>query len=335
MQKHSTSLLLLLLSKNRGLAHFGVNRYNICENWSYSNSSLSDEQGFPNKTRIAFSPISDRQNLLKTETKSNTKIGGFNCTGIFVYGVNNAELLNARYAMSWETACSFSPDVFFAPEMIATDEMAAIENCGSKYLKPLLKKVAVDGKRPPRLTIMPTYWRNRINKLLIFDETGKYVGEQLKRIAFIDEKNHLAEALITPPENTDILLIHLKNQQRMASYLERSIQDLSDQALIAVGKLMGCIETLEKIQYENEQNRAAFEQTRLLGTKHLDRIVQALENYGSLSQSQMCEILDLQASTLSEALKKVRMTMQKLYVVSRYRVLCKLAKHKLGAHFNF
>lgn len=181
-----------------------------------SNRVLPDEQGFPSKTCIAFSPISDRQDILRTENKSNTEIGGFNCTGVFVNGVNNTEFLNARYAMSWEKACSFSPDVFFAPEMIATDEMAAIENCGSKYLKPLLTKVAADGKRPPRLTIMPTYWRNRMNKLLIFDETGKYVGEQLKRIAFIDEKNHLAEALITPPENTDILLIHLKNQQRIA-----------------------------------------------------------------------------------------------------------------------
>lgn len=131
---------------------------------------------------------------------------------------------------------------------------------------------------------------------------------------------HFEKVVQVATENMDLVMSHHRNANYevleksirmanvMASYLERSIQDLSDQALIAVGKLMGCIETLEKIQYENEQNRAAFEQTRLLGTKHLDRIVQALENYGSLSQSQMCEILDLQASTLSEALKKVRMT---------------------------
>jgi DNA-binding transcriptional ArsR family regulator len=131
---------------------------------------------------------------------------------------------------------------------------------------------------------------------------------------------HFEKVVQVAAENMDLVMSHHRNANYevleksirmanvMASYLERSIQDLSDQALIAVGKLMGCIETLEKIQYENEQNRAAFEQTRLLGTKHLDRIVQALENYGSLSQSQMCEILDLQASTLSEALKKVRMT---------------------------
>ena len=36
--------------------------------------------------------------------------------------------------------------------------------------------------------------------------------------------------------------------------------------------------------------------------------MQALAIYGSLSQTQMCEMLSLQASTLSEALKKVRMT---------------------------
>lgn len=131
---------------------------------------------------------------------------------------------------------------------------------------------------------------------------------------------HFEKVVQVAAENMDLVMSHHRNANYevleksirmanvMASYLERSIQDLSGQALIAVGKLMGCIETLEKLQYENDQNRAVFEQTRLLGTKHLDRIVQALENYGSLSQSQMCEILDLQASTLSEVLKKVRMT---------------------------
>lgn len=181
-----------------------------------SDRVLPGEQGFPSKTCITFSPISDGTNFLQIENKSNTKIGSFNCTGIYVNGINNAELLNTRYAMSWEKACSVSPDVFFAPEMIATDEMVGIENCGSKYLKPLLKKIAMEGKRPPRLTIMPTYWRNRKNKLLVFDETGGYVGEQLKRIAFVDEKHNVAEALIIPPESTDVLMIHLKNQQRIA-----------------------------------------------------------------------------------------------------------------------
>lgn len=131
---------------------------------------------------------------------------------------------------------------------------------------------------------------------------------------------HFEKVVEVATQNIDLVMSHYRNANYevleksirvasvMASYLERSVQAVSDQALIAAGKLMGCIETLEKIQYENEQNRAAFAQTRLLGTKHLDRIVQILEEYGSLSQTQMCEMLELQASTLSEILKKVRLT---------------------------
>lgn len=121
-------------------------------------------------------------------------------------------------------------------------------------------------------------------------------------------------------ENVDLVISHFRQANYevleksiricniLASNLEGSVQALNDQALIAAGKLIGSIETLEKIQYENEQNRAAFTQSKLLGTKHLDRVIQALEIYGSLSQTQMCDILALQASTLSEVLKKVRMT---------------------------
>lgn len=108
--------------------------------------------------------------------------------------------------------------------------------------------------------------------------------------------------------NYEVLEKSIRAGNILASSLEDSIQAASDLALIAVGKLLGSIETLERIQYENEQNRAAFEQSKLLGTKHLDRVVQALATYGSLSQTRMCEMLSLQASTLSEILKKVRRT---------------------------
>lgn len=168
------------------------------------------------KTRIAFSPVSNYAHLLDDEHKPKTEVGGKICTGIFVNGVNEVQMINEKYANCWEKACNVFPDVFFAPEMIATDDMVSVDNFRSKYLKPLLKKVAMEGKTPPRLTIMPTHWRNRANKLLVFDETGKYVGTQFKRKPFVDEKGHSVEALNVPPENTDILLIHLKNKQRIA-----------------------------------------------------------------------------------------------------------------------
>ena len=168
------------------------------------------------QTSIAFSPISDYIHILDTEKKSNTEIGGKSCTGIFINGINEVEMLNEKYAQCWEKSCAVYPEVFFAPEMIATDDMVSVDNLRSRYLKPLLKKVAEAGKIPPRLTVMPTLWRNRENKLLVFDENGKQIGTQYKRKPFVNEKDHSVEALNVPPENTDILLVHLKNKQRIA-----------------------------------------------------------------------------------------------------------------------
>lgn len=168
------------------------------------------------KTRIAFSPVSDCNHLLDVENKPQTEVCGRICTGIFINGVNEEKMLNQKYSQCWEKACTVFPDVFFAPEMIATDDMVIVEKLKSNYLRPLLKNVALNGKVPPRLTIMPTHWRDRANRLFVFDEMGNYIGTQLKRKPFINEKEHSAEALNIPPENTDILLIHLKNKQRIA-----------------------------------------------------------------------------------------------------------------------
>lgn len=181
-----------------------------------SDRQLPSTHDLVKKTRIAFSPVSSHANLLNTENKPKTVVDGKSCTGIFVNSVNEVQMLNDRYSRCWEKACTVFSDVFFAPEMIATDDMVSVDNLSSNYLKPLLKKVAAEGKTPPRLTIMPTHWRDRENKLFVFDETGKHIGTQFKRKPFVSEKEHCVEALKVPPENTDILLIHLKNKQRIA-----------------------------------------------------------------------------------------------------------------------
>jgi len=95
----------------------------------------------------------------------------------------------------------------------------------------------------------------------------------------------------------------------MLSYFERSLQqDEEIKAIFAVGKLMGHIEALEKLQFASDQERMAYERAKLTGTKHLDEIILALETHGPMSQTELCDLLDLRASTLSEALKKIRKT---------------------------
>ena len=53
------------------------------------------------------------------------------------------------------------------------------------------------------------------------------------------------------------------------SYFERSLQkEDEDVALFYVGKLMGCVETLDRLQFAGDQNLMAVERAKLFGTKH-------------------------------------------------------------------
>lgn len=95
----------------------------------------------------------------------------------------------------------------------------------------------------------------------------------------------------------------------MLSYFERSLhKDAEEGALFWAGKLAGCMEALDKLQFASDQMQIAIERVKLYGTKHLDEIALALETHGTMSQTELGEVLGLQASTLSETLKKVRKT---------------------------
>lgn len=169
----------------------------------------------PNETRIVFSPLTDRTNLLKEYEIEGQDIGGMRCRAIAVDGITDPNYIEARFKEIWLSACKKEPDIFFAPEMLATDGMARIENGGSVFLKPLLKAAAMEGWKAPRLTIMPTYWKNKSNRLLVFDETGRHLGTQFKRVPYVNQKDGKVEALDQPPK-ADVLMIHMKNQQRIA-----------------------------------------------------------------------------------------------------------------------
>lgn len=92
------------------------------------------------------------------------------------------------------------------------------------------------------------------------------------------------------------------------SYFERSLQKTEERSLFWAGKLMGYLEVMDRLRFADEQERMADERKRLFGTKHLDKIVLALEAHETMTQTELGELLGLKASTLSEVLKKVRKT---------------------------
>lgn len=170
----------------------------------------------PQRTRIVFFPITDRSDLLK-KRYVDYEVGGTTYNGVAVDGIIDPSSVESSFRESWLACCEESPDIAFGPEMLATDDMVKIQNSGSVYLKSLLKEAAKAGLKPPRVTIMPTHWKNGFNRLCVFDETGRHLGTQFKRKPYIDKRSRRIEALCPLTEETnDVLMIHMKNQQRIA-----------------------------------------------------------------------------------------------------------------------
>lgn len=175
---------------------------------------LKDELHLPQETRITFSPLTDRSDLLVTENCDLT-IAGTQYSGFEITRLADPPYIEERFKNIWLESCKVSPDIFFAPEMLSTDNMIRIENGGSAFLKPLLVRAAIEGWNAPRLTIMPTHWKNRANQLLVFDETGRHLGTQFKCTPYVDKNENRIEAL-SQTNGSDVLMIHMKNQQRIA-----------------------------------------------------------------------------------------------------------------------
>ncbi len=186
---------------------------------------LSEDDIALDATTVAFTPISDKQDLLNFSEPFAQKIYETSCNVVSVVGLQDAEHIEKNFKKSWMEACKHSVDIFFAPEMLATKKMIEIEDGGSVFLEALLMQAMIEGYYPPRLTIMPTYWKDGRNIAYVFDEMGRLCGMQQKRFPFINVKEKWVEN-IRVDEQPDVLMIHLKNRQRVAiaicaEFLER------------------------------------------------------------------------------------------------------------------
>lgn len=133
-------------------------------------------------------------------------------------------------------------------------------------------------------------------------------GQYKNMVRLAEENANLLISLYRRHEN-DKLEKSVRYGMVMLSYFERSLQrETEEDALFWAGKLMGYLEILDKLQFASDQDQMAIERAKLFGTKHLNEIILALETYGAMSQTELGERLNLQASTLSEVLKKVRKT---------------------------
>ena len=107
--------------------------------------------------------------------------------------------------------------------------------------------------------------------------------------------------------NSETVRTNLRFKSALLIYVEHFLQesDESRYAALKLGSLLGVVESLEKIQFEQNQDMWAHARFSKEPVKHLPEIVRALETHGSMSHAELSKYLSMNPSTLSEAMKKV------------------------------
>ena len=79
--------------------------------------------------------------------------------------------------------------------------------------------------------------------------------------------------------------------------------------LFEAGRLYGTMELSSRICYEKEKDSQIYETgLSICGIKHFDEIIRLLDSRKELTQSEMCLILKMKPSALSECLKRILAT---------------------------
>lgn len=142
-------------------------------------------------------------------------------------------------------------------------------------------------------------------KLEIFKELKEKKFNNLVEYAAKNKKALIA--CWNSQQRNDIELI-LRQLSARLSYFENSFDASAEfNAIYRLGTLLGTIECLENILYEEHKNRLESVDLVQKGAtiKHLNEVIKLLEKHGILTHSDLCHYLSLNPSTLSEAMKKI------------------------------
>lgn len=212
--------------------NFGYKKYNDSRTILHSILRLEKpDSSHPNHFRVAFSPISKDITIHTEDYIDNS--GKIPQRIRSVTSIENASLRNDRLRNAINTSISKSLgiDLFFAPELIGTDEMYSEDDAGIALF---VEKTAIENEDsvsiPPRIIILPSQTKNHENYSIASTGDGIILGRQYKQIAFIDHKEKYKEDLLQRDE-IEILVIHIPGQQRIVTLICRDFLSMPDSDL--------------------------------------------------------------------------------------------------------
>lgn len=163
--------------------------------------------------KIFFSPLSDKKNHLICDYPQ-IEYHDVKMEGIAIVGIKDEQSLSQRIKRDWELACDEDSDIFFAPEMLGTAETC--EFIDNKYNK-MIMDYARDNifSSVPKLTFLPSRWKDGHNNILIFDSEGNILCDYEKNIPYEDKKNHRIEALVEH-DSMQLVMFHIPGYHRIS-----------------------------------------------------------------------------------------------------------------------
>lgn len=164
--------------------------------------------------RVAFCPISDITNLLKTKNTQITR-NGMTMEGIALERLQHVKAVEANFRRGWRLASSKNAHICFGPEMLLTPGMAEVDGPYNRSMRQLCLDAMADGLAPPKFTVLPTHWANGSNTATIVDQNGRILGTQPKYVPFVDQKSNRVEALAETADR-HIYILHIPDVHRIA-----------------------------------------------------------------------------------------------------------------------
>ena len=200
----------------------------IVKNIILSNSFLNNQK--QQVLSIAFSPMSDKSDLIQTEDQLIKRDGNeFNGEAVKPLTELQAQELLERFKNDWTLAGDINADIFFAPELLGTSLSEKNDGIYNTLIFEYSSQRLFQRKNVPILTILPSYWVDNCNSSTIVNQDGEILAKQEKHIPFVDKNANKMEAL-AEKATWETILIHIPNVHRIAIVI--CAEFLSDQERI-------------------------------------------------------------------------------------------------------
>jgi len=186
--------------------------HNIIIPYEYEENRI--ENNADGHLRVGFIPVSDKKDLIIPQYKEGME-GEYKLKKMYVDRPNHQEEISTRLKNGLELACTNDIDIVFAPEMLGTEQTEQISGNYNVYIHDIYGRMVMNGKKPPFVTIMPSYWYKGINSATIVYRDGRVIGRQKKYTPYIDFKSCSIEG-IHREEKKEIYLLHVYGVHRIA-----------------------------------------------------------------------------------------------------------------------